>query len=268
MDSTGLLTAGGHRAAVNGLDMYYEVHGEGRPLLLLHGSFSAIGTAFGQVLPGLAERRKVIAVEMQGHGRTADIDRPLSIPDLAEDTVALIRLLRLDRVDLLGFSLGAGVALQVAIDRPHLVHKLVIMSLSISRNGLLPGLVEGMEMLQPEQLVGTPWHQEYAALSPHPEAFPVLVEKIKECNRRIRDWSPEAVRSVAMPTLIIVGDSDIVRPEHAVEVFRLLGGGAAADQTAPPARVQLAMLPGTRHEQMVEQTSLLTSIVPTFLDAM
>jgi pimeloyl-ACP methyl ester carboxylesterase len=122
-------------------------------------------------------------------------------------------------------------------------------------------------MLQPEHLAGTPWQREYARLAPHPEAFSVLVEKIKELNRHISDWSPQAVQSIGAPTLIIVGDSDIVRPEHAVEVFRLLGGGGSTDPTAPPAKVQLAILPGTRHEQMVARPALITSIVPTFLDS-
>jgi pimeloyl-ACP methyl ester carboxylesterase len=266
-DTNGLLTAGGHYAAVNGLNMYYEVHGSGRPLVLLHGSFSAIDSSFGAILPGLANGRQIIAVEMQGHGRTADIDRSLTIEDLARDVVALIRLLGFESVDLLGYSLGAGVALQVAIDSPDLVRKLVIMSLSIAKDGLVPGVAESLDMLQPDDLAGTPWHREYARLAPQPEAFPVLVEKVKELNRNISDWSPQAVQSIEAPTLIIVGDSDIIRPEHAVEVFRLLGGGGSADPMAPPAKVQLAVLPGTRHEQMVARPALINSIVPAFLDS-
>jgi pimeloyl-ACP methyl ester carboxylesterase len=253
-------------APVNGLDMYYEVHGTGRPLVLLHGAFSAIGTSFGEVLPYLAKSRQVIAVELQGHGRTADIDRPLTIAQMAEDTVALLRHLGVDNADVFGYSLGAGVALEIGTRHPEVVGKLVLASVSYHKDGFHPGMLAGIENLQPEHLYGSPFHDEYVNTAPSPENFPTLVAKVKELDANLPGWPAEVVRALAAPTLIMIGDSDIIRPEHAVEMFRLLGGGVSGDMVGLP-RCRLAMLPGTTHISIMHRPEWVSSMVGEFLDA-
>jgi len=254
------------RASVNGLKMYYEIHGTGRPLVLLHGALSATGTSFGKLLPSLAEARQVIAIEQQAHGHTADIDRPLTIEQMAEDTTALLQHLGIEKADIFGYSLGAGIALQIAVQHPDLVRKLIVASVAYKNEGLHPELLAGMESLKPENLAGTPWQEEYARIAPNPEDWPILVAKVKQLDLHIQDWPDEAISSIQAPTLIIIGDSDIVRPEHAVEMFRLLGGGVPGDLTGLP-RSQLAVLPGTTHVTLAERADLLVPMIAKFLDA-
>ncbi len=234
--------------------------------MLLHGAFSAIGTSFGTVIPGLAKAHKVIAVDLQAHGRTADIDRPLSLEAMADDIAALLQYLKIETADILGYSIGAGVALHLVLRHPDVVRKLVVISVTYNNDGFQPGLVAGMENLKPEYLVGTPWHEEYARLAPHPENFPTLVEKVKQLNLHIQDLPAEDIKAIKAPTLLIIGDSDIVRPEHAVEMFRLLGGGVAGDNVGLP-NSQLAILPGTTHVTIVNRAEWLVSMVSEFLDA-
>lgn len=253
------------RASVNGLDMYYEIHGEGQPLVLLHGSLSAIGTSFGTLLPLLARSRQVIAVEQQAHGRTPDVDRRLSIEQLAEDAAALLGRLGLQRADLLGYSLGAAVALQFALRHPDLVRKLVLVSVSYDEAGMHPGMVEGIEGLQPEHLAGTPWHEEYVRIAPDPDHFPALLEKVKQMDLSFRGWTAEQVRSIEAPTLLVAADSDIVRLEHVVEMFHLLGGGVNGDLAGLP-RSQLAVLPGSSHSMVPTRGAWLAPMVDQFLD--
>lgn len=253
--------------AVNGLRMYYEIHGQGgTPLVLLHGAFSAIGTSFAAVLPGLAAGRQVIAFDLQAHGRTADIDRPLSIEQLADDVAAALPQLGVARADLFGYSMGAAVALQVAIRHPGAVRKLVLASVTYRLDGMHPGLMDGMGEMQPEMLHGSPWHDEYTRIAPDPGAFNRLFAKKTAMDRGIKDIPAEVIQSVEAPTLLIIGDSDIVRPEHAVELFRLLGGGVAGDMVGLP-RSQLAVLPGTTHVTVVARADLLLAAIPPFLDA-
>jgi pimeloyl-ACP methyl ester carboxylesterase len=253
-------------AAVNGLQMYHEVHGSGQPLVLLHGALSAIGTSFGKLLPPLAETRQVIAVEQQAHGRTADIDRPLTVAQMADDTAALLRQLAIGQADLFGYSLGAAIALQLAMQHPELVRKLVLVSVSYSRDGLHPGLLEGIEAMKPEDLAGSPWQEEYARIAPNPQDWPTLVAKNRQLDLELDGWPAEAVRAVTAPTLLVFGDSDIIRPEHAVAMFRLLGGGVAGDMVGMP-RSQLAVLPGTSHVTVVDRAGWLVPMVAAFLDA-
>ncbi|HYN19075.1 MAG TPA: alpha/beta hydrolase, partial [Actinomycetes bacterium] len=212
-------------APVNGLELYYELHGTGRALVLLHGNLSAINVDFGRVLPTLAKSRQVVAVEQQAHGHTADIDRPLSIRLWSQDTVALLRHLGIEQADFFGYSSGSGVALQIAVEHPELVGKLVLASSSYRLDGLHPGLLEGIQQLQPEHLAGTPFQEEYARVAPNPDDWPTLISKIKQMEEDLPEWSAEDIQAITAPTLLIIGDSDIVRPEHAVEMFRLLGGG-------------------------------------------
>jgi pimeloyl-ACP methyl ester carboxylesterase len=253
-------------APVNGLEMYYEIHGTGRPVVLVHGALSAIGTSFGQVLPALAASRQVVAVELQAHGHTADIDRPLTIEQLASDTAALVRHLGIGQADLFGYSLGAAVAFQVALQHPELVRKLVAMSLTYNQDGLHPGLLDGIDNLKPEDLEGSPFQQEYASIAPKPENWPTLIEKNKRLDHDFAGWPAEAVRSLQAPTLLVIGDSDIVRPEHAVEMFRLLGGGVMGDVAGLP-RSQLAILPGSTHITVAYRGEWLASMIDEFLDA-
>ena len=255
-------------APVNGLQMYYEVHGagEGAPLVLVHGAFSAIGTSFGGLLPGLAQGRRVIAVELQGHGRTADIDRPMTLEALADDVVALLRYLNVQRADLFGYSMGGGVVLRVAVRHPEVVRKLVLASVGYTLDGLHPGLMEGLGEMKPEMMYGSPWHEEYVRISPHPDGFDALFAKKSAMDRTIEDLAPETLQAIAAPTLTVVGDADIVRPEHAVAMFRLFGGGVVGDLVGIP-RAQLAVLPGTSHTGVAERAAWLTSMVPAFLDA-
>jgi pimeloyl-ACP methyl ester carboxylesterase/uncharacterized protein YndB with AHSA1/START domain len=253
-------------APVNGLRMYYEIHGTGHPVVLLHGSLSAIGTSFGAVLPSLAQTRQVIAVEMQAHGRTADIDRPLRIESLAEDTVALLRHLGVHSADIFGYSLGAAVALRVAIDHPDVVRKVVLVSASYTFDGLHPGLRDGIDNLQPEQLAGSPFQLEYARTAPNPDDWPTLIEKIKQLDHELTDLPAADIRSIQAPALLVIGDSDIIRPEHAVEMFRLLGGGVMGDAVGLP-RSRLAVLPGTTHITVMHRAESLSPMVSEFLDA-
>ena len=255
-------------APVNGLEMYYEIHGSGQPLVLLHGNLSAIGTSFGKVLPQLAATRRIIAVEQQGHGHTADIDRPFSIAQWAQDTTVLLRHLLIEQADFFGYSSGGAVALEIARHSPTLVRKLVLAGgTSYSRDGFYPELLTAGEAMKPEDLDGSPFQQEYARIAPHPEQWHRLVAKIADLDRGSGDgdWSDEALASVKAPALLIIGDSDIVRPEHTVAMFRLLGGGVPGDLVGLP-RSQLAILPGTTHVTLVDRAEWLVSMIDAFLD--
>jgi pimeloyl-ACP methyl ester carboxylesterase len=248
-------------APVNGLQMYYEVHGSGgRPLVLLHGNLSTIGVDFGGIIPSLAKGRQVIAVEQQAHGHTADIDRPLSIRSWTGDTAALLRHLGVERADLFGYSSGSAVAFQLALDHPELVGKLVLASFSHRLDGLHPGLMENVGGLKPEHLAGTPFERDYARVAPNPGDWPRLIEKISQMDADLPEWSDDDLRGVAAPTMLVYGDSDIVRPEHMAETFRLLG-----DLGGLP-RARLAVLPGTTHITLVQRADWLASMVGEFLD--
>jgi pimeloyl-ACP methyl ester carboxylesterase len=260
------MTATTGYAPVNGLQMWYEVHGEGRPLVLLHGNLSTIGVDFGGIIPSLAKGRRVIGVEQQAHGHTADIDRPLRIRHLADDTAALLRHLGIDQADLFGYSCASAVALQLAIDHPELVGKLVLASVSYRLDGLHPGMMDGLQQLQPEHLAGTPFEQDYARAAPNPGDWPKLIEKIKDMETDLPEWTADDIRAIAAPTMLVYGDSDIVRPEHMAELFRLVGGGVIGDLAGLP-RSRLAVLPGTTHITLVRRTDWLASMVGEFLDA-
>ena len=253
--------------SVNGLNMYYEIHGAGRPLVLLHGAFSAIGTSFGGLIPQLAKTRQLVAFELQAHGHTADIDRPMSLEGMADDTVAAIKELGLQPVDIFGYSMGAGVALHIAIRHPDVVHKLVLASVTYTMNGIQPGLMENLGSMKPEMMYGSPWHEEYMQIAPHPEDFASLFAKKTQMDQQIKDIPAEDIQAIKAPTLLIIGDSDLVRPEHAVEMFRLLGGGVFGDTPAGLPNSQLAVLPGTSHTTVTSRTELLIPMITSFLNA-
>ncbi len=260
----------GDYAEVNGLRMYYEVHGEGRPLVLLHGAYQTID-AMGPILPGLAETRRVIAPEMQGHGRTADVDRPITYEGMADDAAALIRHLDLDQPDVFGFSMGGAAALQLAIRHPGSVRRLVAASASFTSDGMQPELHEMVPGITPETFAGSPIEAAYQDVAPNPGDFPQLVEKLKRLDTTPFAWPAEGVRGIEAPTMIVVGDADAIRLEHAVELFRLRGGGVMGDLADLP-ESQLAVLPGTTHFippgfGLLDRTEWLLAMIAAFLDA-
>lgn len=246
-------------APVNGLKMYYEVYGSanGRnpPLVLLHGGGSTIDTSFGKVLAALAKTRQVIVFEQQGHGRTADIvDRPFTFEQSAEDAAGLLRHLNIGKADFFGYSNGGHIVLQLAIRHPGLVRKLVIESAMFQRDGSDPGFWKSFEHAKlddmPQEL-----REAFLRTAPHPEDLPVFFTKSVQRMLHFKGWTTEEIRSIDAPTLVMIGDHDIVRPEHAVLMFRLL----------PTA--QLAVLPGTDHMTIVNRSEWLVPMVETFLDS-
>jgi pimeloyl-ACP methyl ester carboxylesterase len=260
----------GNYAEVNGLRIYYEIHGTGEPLILLHGAYMTID-AMGEVVPELAKTRQVIAVELQGHGRTADIDRPLSYEQMADDVAALVDHIGIEDADIFGYSMGGGVALQVAIRHPDVVRKLVVASVSYTSDGMHPELLAMFPTITPEVFAGSPIEEAYLRIAPNPEDFPTLVAKLKRLDMEPYAWPPEDIQGISAPTLLIIGDSDVIRLEHAVELFQLLGGGVPGDLTGLP-KSQLAVLPGTTHfvppgSAVLDRADWLLAIIPPFLDA-
>jgi pimeloyl-ACP methyl ester carboxylesterase len=257
-------------APVNNLNLYYEIHGTGEPLVVLHGAYMTIET-MGEIVPSLAESRQVIAVELQGHGHTADIDRPLTYEHMADDVAALLRHLGIEEADVFGFSMGGGVALQVAIRHPEVVRKLVVASASYTSDGMHPELLEMTPTITPEAFAGSPIEEAYLRSAPNPDDFPNLVTKLKRLDMEPFAWPPEDIRGMEAPTLLIIGDSDAILLEHAVELFRLLGGGVMGDLAGLP-KSQLAVLPGTAHfvppgSGLMDRADWLLAMIGPFLDA-
>jgi pimeloyl-ACP methyl ester carboxylesterase len=257
-------------AQVGDLSMYYEVHGSGEPLVLLHGAYMNI-EMMGPLLSGLAESRRVIAVELQGHGRTADIDRPITYEHLADDTAGLLRQLEVESADVVGYSMGGAAALQLAIRHPAAVRKLVVISASFTSDGAHPALLEMAPTITPEMFAGSPMEQEYQRLARNPDDFPTLVEKLKLLDTTDFAWPEADIRGIAAPTMIVVGDSDAIRLEHAVEFFEQRGGGVMGDLEGMPAS-QLAVLPGTSHfippgAGVMDRHDWLLAMIRPFLDA-
>ena len=180
-------------AEVNGLNMYYEIHGSGgQPLVLLHGAYGVIGM-FGSLLTDLAETRRVIVTELQGHGRTADIDRPIRYEPMADDVAALLQYLGIEQADIFGYSMGAGVAVQVAIRHSKLVRKLVAASVTYKREGMYPEVLAGIEQITSEVFIGSPMETEYQRLAPRPQDFPTLVTKLVDLDTQVQDWPADDI---------------------------------------------------------------------------
>jgi pimeloyl-ACP methyl ester carboxylesterase len=255
----------GHVAA-NGLEMYYEVKGEGPPLLVLHGAYMS-ADAMAPLTDRLAETHRVITPDLQAHGRTADIDRPITYEAMADDAAALLAALDVAEADVFGYSMGGGVALQLAIRHPDRVGRLVVASAGFRSEGLYPELVEMIGGMTAESFAGSPMETEYLRLAPDPAGFPTLVEKLVALDTAPQDWPEEDIRGIAAPTLVISADADVIRPEHSVELYRLLGGGPSEDFMTAPADAQLAILPGTTHMGMMEKLDLLVPMVEAFLGA-
>jgi pimeloyl-ACP methyl ester carboxylesterase len=256
----------GEYASINGLEMYHEVHGEGEPIILVHGGLGGI-VEFSQLLPALAETRQVIAVELQGHGHTADSDRPLSFEAMADDIAALIEHLGFEKADILGFSLGGAVALRTAIQHPEVVDRLILVSTAYARAGIRPEFQAGMSGMNADAaqaMLETPMYQFYSSVAPRPEDWPTLVTKVGTLVSQDYDWS-EDVAAITAPTLIVVGDSDFITPSHGVTLFGLLGGDVAGDFVGMPTS-QLAVLPSTSHFTILIRTDLLLPVITPFLD--
>jgi len=261
--------ANGGYASVNGLQLYYEIHGAGEPLILLHGGLGAI-QMFGEVLPSLAQNRRVVAVDLQAHGRTADIDRPLSFELMAGDIAALIKHLGIEEADVMGYSLVGGVALRTAIQHPEVVRKLVLVSTPFKRDGWYPEILAGMGQMGSqiaEPMKQTPMYQQYASIAPKPEDWPVLLTKLGELLRQDYDWSKEVV-AIKASTLIVVGDADSVRTSHAVAFFELFGGGKvdAGWDGSGMSNARIAILPAMTHYNIYSSPQL-AAVVAAFLDA-
>jgi pimeloyl-ACP methyl ester carboxylesterase len=258
----------GHYADVNGIKLYYEIHGTGRPLVALHGGLGA-SSMFYPIMPALTKGHQVITVDLQGHGRTADIDRPISAQLMADDIAALIKYLNLDRPDILGYSLGGGVATFVAIRYPELIRKAVIISVNFTRKAIYPEMLAQQEQVGPqaaEALKQTPMYQLYASIAPRPEDWPRLLGKIGAMMKGDFDYSKE-IATIKAPTLIVSGDSEMYPPTHAAEFFSLLGGGkqdGGWDGSGRP-KSRLAILPGTTHYAILDAPGLPEMIV-RFLD--
>lgn len=254
--------AQGDYATINGLDIYYQIHGAGKPLLLIHGALGTTGM-FDQLVPSLGGMQ-IIAVELQGHGHTADIDRPLSFEQMADDLFELARHLGLGPIDILGYSLGGGVALQTVIRHPQVVRKLVAVSAPCRSEGWYPAVLTGMRAMTAEiakSWVGSPMHQAYASVAPRPEDWPQLVAKLSNLLAKDYDWSTE-IAQLRTPVMIVVGDADAVRTAHAVEFFELLGGGKgdAGWDGSGMSNAQLAILPATTHYNIMSSPALATAV--------
>ena len=252
-------------AQVNGLKMYYEVYGSGKPLLLLHGAFNSINMAFSQLIPVLSKTRQIIAVELQGHGRTNDIDRPFSFESMADDVAALLKQLKIDSTDVLGYSMGGGVAQQIAIRHPSLVRRLILASTVYKYEGWTQETRSILPMLTAEMFEQTPIKTEYDKLAPDPKHWKEFINKMKKFVTTTYDFGADKIKAIKSPTLIIAGDGDGVSPEHAVEMYRLRGGGYMID-FGPIHAAQLAIFPGTSHISAMMQTGWLVSMINPFLD--
>lgn len=253
----------GHRVQVNGMKMYYEVSGSGDPLVVLHGAYMNIPT-MGAIIPTLARTHKVYAIELQGHGRTTDIDRPITYPAMADDVAAFMDSVGLAEADVFGYSMGAIVGLQMAIRHPGKVNKLVFGSGAYDLEGWQPAFKAAIPQMTVEMIVALPFAQEYRKLAPNPDGFPELARKLIALEKEPMAWEDD-VRKVKAPVLIIAGDADVATLEHTVAMFRLLGGGVMGDmgQPLPPSR--LAILPATAHTAVITQTELLHAFIEPFL---
>src|SRR5499427_1776715 len=260
----------GQYARVNGLNLYFEAHGDGRPLILLHGGLMS-GETFGPTLPMLAERHQVVAVDLQGHGRTADIDRPIDVRLMADDIAALIDHLGVDRPDIVGYSLGGGVALHTAAKYPAKVRRLVAASANIRPDAIYPEMRAQQGQVSAaaaEFMKDTPMYELYQRVAPHPGDFPRLLDKIGEAMAVDFDFTAE-VRGLQVPTLIVAADADMAPPSHYAEVFRLLDGGLRdggwMGEGRPRGGHALAILPGLTHYNLFS-SPLFAAVILAFLD--
>ena len=263
--------AAGQYAKINGLDLYYETHGTGRPMILLHGGLGS-GEMFAPIMPQLAEHHQVITPDLQGHGRTADIDRPIDARLMADDIAALIDHLGLDKPDVVGYSLGGGVALQTAVKYPNKIRRLVAASANIRRDAIPAEMLAQQGQVSAsafEFMKNTPMYQDYARVAPRPQDFPRLLDKMGEAMAKDFDLTEE-VRGLQVPTLIVAADADMAPPSHYIEIFKLLDGGLRdggwMGEGRPKGGHALAVLPGLTHYNL-SSSPLFAAVTLAFLDA-
>jgi pimeloyl-ACP methyl ester carboxylesterase len=252
-------------ADVNGLKMYFEVYGNGKPIVLLHGSYMNIHLNWQHFIPLLAKDRKVIVAEMQGHGRTKDISREFGYEGMADDVSGLLKHLKIDSADILGYSMGGGVAFQVAVRHPEQVRRLVILSGTYRHDGWWPEVEAMYSTFTPDMFKGTPIQKQYDSLGNDPAHFPEYVRKVISIDLKPYDWSKD-VKKIQAPIFMVIGDMDGVRYEHALELFRAKGGGKMGDLNGLP-KSRLAILPATTHIGMMQRTDWLIPMITDFLDS-
>lgn len=250
-------------APANGLKMYYEIHGSGKPLLLLHGGAGST-EMFSEVIPEFSRGRQLVLADLQAHGRTADIDRPLGFDVMADDVAALIQYLKLGEVDLMGYSLGGMVGLRTAITHPEIVKRLILVSTVFKRDGWYPEIREAMSQGDPgsaEAMKQSPMYQVYSKIAPRPQDWPVLFAKLGDLLRQDYDWSDD-VRRIKVPVMLVSGDADSVTTAHTVAFFGLLGGGNqdAGWDGSKMARARLAILPGVTHYTIFRSPNLVRTV--------
>lgn len=263
--ATALLTSAtfAETVEVNGMQMYYELSGSGDPLVVLHGAYMNI-PSMGAIIPKLAETHTVYALELQGHGRTTDIDRPITYPNLADDVAAFMDAVDLEKADVFGYSMGAATGLQLAIRHPEKVDQLVAASVAYDASGWQPAFTAFIPQMAPEMFIGTPMEDEYKKLAVNKDGFRALVEKLIALEKEPMAWEAD-VKALKTPMLIIAGDSDVSTLEHNVALFRLLGGGVMGDMGEPLPASRLAVLPATSHTAVINQVELLHAFIEPFL---
>lgn len=253
----------GDRVEINGMQMYYEVSGEGDPLVVLHGAYMNI-PSMGKIIPMLAEGRRVYALEFQGHGRTTDIDRPITYPNLADDVAVFMDVIGLEAADVFGYSMGGQAGLQLAIRHPERIRKLVAASVAYDLEGWQQAFKEAIPQMTVEMILDMPFAEDYRELAPNPDRFPALVEKLIALEHEPMALGDE-MAEVTTPVLIIAGDADVATLEHSVAMFRLLGGGGMGDMGQPLPASRLAIMPATSHTAIINQPELLHAFIEPFL---
>lgn len=264
----------GKYANVNGLKMYYEIHGSGDPVVLLHGAFMTItinwtapwGSGAANWIDELSKTRQVIAIEMQGHGRTADINRDITDENLADDVAALLDHLKISQADLIGYSMGGGVAMHCAIRHPEKVRKVVVISSVFRQDGMVKEAIDAIPQLTADAFKDSPIETEYKKLSPTPDDFPNFVKRMAAASTKGQDISADKLKATTAPMFFIHGDADGIRLEHVAEMFRLKGGEVHGDM-GPRSESRLAILPNTTHVTLIDRMSVIVPMVNDFLDA-
>ena len=254
--------AAGQRVAVNGMQMYYEVSGSGEPLVVLHGAYMNIAT-MGEIIPALAKTHRVYALEFQGHGRTTDIDRPITYQNLADDVAAFMDAVGLAKSDVFGYSMGAGAGLQLAIRHPEKVNKLVAASVAYDVRGFQPEFIAAIPTMSVDMFPPV-LEQEYRKLAANPDGFRELARKLIALEHEPLAWEAD-VKTLKTPVLVIAGDADVATLEHTVALFRLLGGGIMGDMGKPLPASRLAILPATSHTAVIDQADVLLAFIEPFL---
>src|SRR5688500_5380963 len=253
----------GHRVNVNGMQTYYEVSGAGDPLIVLHGAYMNI-PMMGEIIPRLARTHKVYAVEMQGHGRTTDIARPITYQNLADDVAAFMTSVGLQRADVFGYSMGGQVGLQLAIRYPAKVNRLVAASVGYDLRGWQPVYTAAIPQMTVEMLNAMPFAKDYPNLAANPKGFPELARKLIALEKEPMAWEAD-IKALKTPVLVISGDADVATLEHSIALFRLLGGGVMGDMGQPLPASRLAILPATSHTAVINQVDLLYGFIEPFL---